>query len=262
MTEPLPLARPRTPRSRVESIGVGLEILKDLARLGGEATLTQIAAATSEPPPKVHRYLMGLLDGGLVEQTGTGTYRLAADAMAIGFAAVQANQPVALAGDRLPRLRDALDASCCVAVLGNMGPTVVRVEEAVGAIVLNIRLGTVLPLLSSAMGRVFAAFARDQATLTRIRSAPRPDPEPEQPIEDVRRQGYAWVKDSLRVGTSALSVPIFDRNGDVAVAIAALGPTGTLDLAPSGQAVPLLRETARELSARLGWTSPSGPDTV
>ena len=248
----------RTPRSRVESIGTGIDILKALARLGGEAGLTRIASATSAAPSKVHRYLMGLVEGGLVERTQEGSYRLAAEAMTIGFAAIQANQPVALAAEVLPVLRDALGASCCAAVLANMGPTVVRVEEAHGAIVLNIRLGSVLPPSRSATGRVFMAFGPDPMLQEQPAETATIGYAPEQSFDRIRSEGYAWIRDTLVAGTSALSVPVFDRHGAVVVALATLGPTGTLDTSPAGAPATLMKDTARRISAQLGYSGAAG----
>lgn len=57
-------------RQRVQSAETGMTILKALARLGGAASLTAIAAEAGENAAKVHRYLSSLTSEGLVAQQG------------------------------------------------------------------------------------------------------------------------------------------------------------------------------------------------
>src|SRR5690606_28599435 len=48
--------------------------------------------------------------------------------------------------------------------VGNRGPTVVHVEQAVRAVTLVTQVGSVLPLLGSSTGLVFNAFLADAET--------------------------------------------------------------------------------------------------
>jgi hypothetical protein len=45
--------------------------------------------------------------------------------------------------------------TCFIAVMGNKGPTIVRIEEPGLPVTVNARVGSVMPLLWSATGRVF-----------------------------------------------------------------------------------------------------------
>mgnify|MGYP000470456320 FL=1 len=60
-------------------------------------------------------------------------------------------------------LRESLRVTCFIAVMGNMGPTVMRMEEPSLPVTVNIRPGSVLPLLWSASGQAFLAFSDDEA---------------------------------------------------------------------------------------------------
>lgn len=94
-------ARPRERRQRVQAAETGMAVLKGLARLGGRASLTAIAAHIDESPAKVHRYLASLIEEGLVAQeSGTQQYHLGLEALQIGLAAMRQADPI-----RLPRRR-------------------------------------------------------------------------------------------------------------------------------------------------------------
>ena len=77
-------------RQRVQSAETGMTILKALARLGGAASLTAIAAEAGENAAKVHRYLSSLTSEGLVAQhPSTQHYHLGPEAVRIGLAALR-----------------------------------------------------------------------------------------------------------------------------------------------------------------------------
>ena len=87
-SEPEPPARPRERRQRVQSAATGMAVLKALARLGGQASLTALAAQVDESPAKVHRYGQRSKKA-VVQQAGSQLYRLGLEALQIGLAAMR-----------------------------------------------------------------------------------------------------------------------------------------------------------------------------
>ncbi|CAC9693720.1 DNA-binding transcriptional activator MhpR [Delftia tsuruhatensis] len=160
-SEPIPT---RERRQRVQAAETCLAVLKALATLGGRASLTAIGVAVEESPAKVHRYLASLMAEGLVEQDRGGTqYALASEAIRVGLAAMRQCDPIRVAEPALVHLREALQVTSFVAVMGNLGPTIVRFEEPGLPVTVNVRVGSVMSLLWSATGRAFFAFMDDDA---------------------------------------------------------------------------------------------------
>ncbi|RYF63987.1 MAG: IclR family transcriptional regulator [Comamonadaceae bacterium] len=258
----LPPARAR--RQRVQSAETGMVVLKGLARLGGRASLTALAAHVGESPAKVHRYLASLQEEGLVAQdAGTQHYLLGAEAIGIGLAAMRQADPVRLAEPALARLRERLEVTSFVAVLGNRGPTVLRIEEPGLPVTVNVRPGTVLSLLWSATGRAFLGFLDDRSVrlmaedeLGQAPPALRLQLDAEGPIdrlrESVRTAGCASVVDTNLRGISAVSAPVHDHTGRVCAVITALGATGGFDASPEGAIARAVCAEARELGRLLG----------
>jgi DNA-binding IclR family transcriptional regulator len=117
-------------RQRVQSAETGMSILKALARLGGAASLTAIASDVDENAAKVHRYLFSLIQEGLVAQNSiTQHYYLGPESTRIGLAALRQCDPVRVGESALLRLRESLQVTCFIAVMGNLGPTVLRIGE-------------------------------------------------------------------------------------------------------------------------------------
>ncbi len=242
-----------------------MAILKALARLGGAASLTAIAGEVGESAAKVHRYLSSFAQEGFVAQNpGTLHYHLGPESIRLGLAALRQCDPVRLGEGALLRLR-ALEITCFIAVMGNLGPTVLRIEEPSLPVTVNIRAGSVLPLLWSATGQAFLAFSDDAESLrqaereyeggTSEQRALLGGPDPIARLRrQVREQGCAIVHDTLLRGISAVSAPILDAGGHVCAVLTALGASNGFDARPDGRICPQVAREAAEISAAMGST--------
>ncbi|WP_082728102.1 IclR family transcriptional regulator [Burkholderia mayonis] len=256
---------PRERRQRVQAAATGMAVLKGLARLGGRATLTALAMHVDESPAKVHRYLASLIEEGFVSQDrGTQQYCLGTEALLIGVAAMRQAEPIRAAEPALVRLREALELTCFVAVMGNRGPTILRIEEPGLPVIVNVRAGSVLSLLGSATGRLFLGLLDDstidamaQAELATAPDELRAQLDTRDPIGALRRTvraaGCTAVRDTNLKGISALSAPLRDYTGHVCAALTVLGATGAFDASLDGEAAAALRREADATSAVLGY---------
>jgi DNA-binding IclR family transcriptional regulator len=260
----------RERRQRVQSAQTGMAVLKGLARLGGRASLTGLAAYVGESPAKVHRYLVSLIEEGLVVQdTGTQQYLLGAEAMLIGVAAMRQADPVRIAEPALVRLREELEVTAFVAVMGNMGPTIIRFEEPGLPVTVNARVGSVMSLLWSSTGRVFLGLLNDarvlalaEAELAHADATLRAQLDPADPIGELRRGVQAVrcasVRDTNLKGISAVSAPLFDHAGKLCAVLTALGATGGFDASLDGPIGVALRRESAAASALLGYLDGAG----
>ncbi|PZQ78445.1 Pca regulon regulatory protein [Xylophilus ampelinus] len=252
-------------RSRVQSAGTAVSVLKALAELGGAASLTSLSAHLGESPSKVHRYLATLVDADLaLQDPATARYLLGPEAITIGLAAMRQSAVLTLAGVELAKLAENHQLSCFAAVLGNHGPTIVRWEEPALPVTVNVRVGSVLPVLWSATGRAFGAFsgaallkelAREE--LTRATPERRHQLSDQRAVDalfqEIRALRCAPMRDVLLNGVSAVAAPIFTESGKVAAVITALGPSGSFDPTPGASTALLVVHAAENVSARLGY---------
>jgi DNA-binding IclR family transcriptional regulator len=146
----------------IQSVEVGFELLQHLAQAGsqpgGPMMLKDIASAAQMSPAKAHRYLVSFQRLGLVMQdAATARYDLGPAALKLGLAALERMDAVQLARARLLPLMDEIGHTLALAVWGNRGPTIVHWQEPAAAVTASLRLGDVMPLLSSATGQCFAA---------------------------------------------------------------------------------------------------------
>lgn len=255
-------ARPR--RQRVQSIATGMQVLKGLAQLGGRASLTALSRHVAENPAKVHRYVTSLMEEGFVSQDpASAHYLLGAESIRVGLTAMRLADPIRVAEAELVHLRERLEMTCFIAVMGNLGPTIVRFEEPGLPVTLNVRVGSVLPLLWSATGRVCLGFLDD----TRVHTLAQEELDAASPERralldrhdpigriqhEVQRLGMAIVEDTNLQGISAIAVPIFDFTERVRAVLTVLGTTGSFDTAADGDVAKLMLEMAEAISGALG----------
>jgi len=253
-------------RAGIQSVEVGFGLLQVLSQAAGPLMLRDLAAAAGMSAAKAHRYLVSFQRLQLVVQDAASTrYDLGPAALKLGLASLSRLDAVKLARDRVAGLMEQIGHTLALAVWGNHGPTIVHWEESPQAVTVNLRLGDVMPLLSSATGRCFAAWlSRDAITpllkeeIARAQKQGRADvpstlAEAGALLEEVRRHGSARVVDTLLPGIVAFCAPVFDSDGHIALGMVALGPSGTFDPAWEGAVDRPLRAAARQLSSDLGY---------
>lgn len=255
-------------RAGIQSVEVGFALLEGLAQARAPLMLKEAAAAAGMSAAKAHRYLVSFQRLGLVTQDPrTSRYDLGPASLKLGLAALTRLDPVRLARERMPALLEALQHTVALAVWGNHGPTVVHWEESAQSVTANLRLGDVMPLLSSATGRCFAAYLPAELTqgmlnaeMQRAQQTGRTDLPLNQKdlralLAEVRAHGTARVVDTLLPGIVAFCTPVFDSSGHLVMGITTLGSIATFDPAYGGAIDTALRATARQLSADLGHSS-------
>ena len=164
----------------IQSVEIGLRVAKVLAESPGALQLKELAARAGLSASKTHRYLVSLTRVGLVQQVD-GRYDLGGMALGFGLAALARIDVVRSASPALASVRDRTGATTFLAVWGYNGPTIVRWEESSHPVTLNVRVGSTMPLLTSATGRLFAAFLPAEQTDAMLRGE----------VQSLRKRGAA-----------------------------------------------------------------------
>lgn len=251
----------RAPRG-IQSVEVGGQLLKVLARTGRRMALKDLAREAEMTAAKAHPYLVSFCKLGLMEQDrASGHYGLGPLAIQMGLISLQQADPVRMAVAELPSLAQEIGYTVSVAMWSGQGPVIIRVEEGPTHVYVAMRHGTPASLRHTATGKIFTAFS-DPARISPLLQAEGhrlDEPAFAQELEAIRSQHLSVVENQLLSGVSALAVPVFDGFGQLVLAIAAIGPSVTLTLDPDGLPAQKLRALARQLSQRLG--APETPTT-
>lgn len=251
----------------IQAIRIGFDVLDCLATARQAMPLGAIANATGMAPSKLRFYLVSFIQLGLVTQDPlSGHYNLGPHAIKLGLAALEQFDVVTASRRALHDLADQLGYSAFLAVWGNHGPTVVSRVDGRNKTVLEIRVGSVLPLLNSAIGRVYLSYMPRAATDGLVRAeavlskrAGSLASAVEKLVKSTRITGVAVARGTLLTGFTAIACPVMDHAGLPAAAMSVIGRIGSLDDHPDGKPARLLRSVTTNLSEQIGWRD-GGPD--
>jgi DNA-binding IclR family transcriptional regulator len=252
-------------RAGIQSVEVGFGLLQVLGEAAGPLMLRDLARAANMSAAKAHRYLVSFQRLQLVVQDAASTrYDLGPAALKLGLASLERLDAVKLARERAALLMEEIGHTLALAVWGNHGPTIVHWEESPSAVTVNLRLGDVMPLLTSATGLCFAAHAPKEAIAPMLKEemaraqrqgrsgVPTTMTEVRVLLDGVRQRGASRVVDTLLPGIVGFCVPVFDSDGHMALGMVALGPAGIFDAEWGGAVEKPLRAAAAQLSRDLG----------
>ena len=268
MPDSKPPTKPREAdgKNGVQSLEIGMAILSAISSGHRSMMLKDIAAAADMPASKVHRYIVSLVRSGLVEQDpGTSRYDLGPFALSLGLVAVDRLDRVKLGLSAIADLRDEINQTTALAVWSDNGPVIIRSLRPYRPITVNVVTGTALQMLTSASGRVFAAWlprettealiGRERATLVLP-----PNLQTTSGIDallaQVRADKLSVVSDyHLVPGVAAAAAPVFNFKHEITLSILAIGVKDMINLSPDGRVVTALKRCADDLSRRLGHTT-------
>ena len=249
-------------RRGIQSIEIGSELLLQLARHVRPVPLKDLAKAAGMTTGKAHPYMVSFLKVGFVTQTSGGHYELGPLALQLGLTRLQRMDPVKEASPLLEPLAHATGQSVALVVWGNLGPTIVRLEEPIQPLHVNLRTGTVMSLSTTATGRLFAAYMPPKMIerlmteeLTRQSygtAEPLSHDLLEQRLAEIRKHGLSRTKGNPIPGIDAFCAPVFDSMGHLVLGILIMGPTATFDSDWEGKIATPLRQCALDVSRRLG----------
>ena len=211
-------------RRGVQSVEIGLRVLMAVADQRGAATLSVIGEAAGLSASQTHRYLASLIAAGMVRQEGrSGLYDLDAGAIRLGLAGLARLDVFRAVDERMPAFVRETGRTCLVAVLGDAGPTLVRWFAGAPPVITSLAVGSVLPLVHSATGRIFLTFGDRPAINARLAALEGADRADAAVVEALRAQvaqeGCALIDGNLIPGLRALAAPVFDLQGRLALVV-------------------------------------------
>jgi DNA-binding IclR family transcriptional regulator len=257
-------------RRGIQSIEIGSNLLLQLARHVRPIALKDLAKAAGMTAGKAHPYMVSFLKVGFVKQTDAGHYELGPLALQLGLSTLQRMDPVKEASQLIEDLARETNQSVAIAVWGNLGPTIVRLEEPIQPLHVNLRTGTVMSLANTATGRLFAAYMPPKTVegllgdeLSRFghgtgSAAASTREALESLLAETRKHGLSRTRGQPIPGIDALCAPVFDAEGHIVLGILAMGPTATFDSNWDGAVAKALKRCATEVSRRIGRTLAAG----
>lgn len=251
----------------IQSIEVGMPLLAALAKASRPLTLSELARETGMAASKAHKYLASFARSGAVEQNQhSGLYDLGPLALRLGLSALRRIDVNEIALGAMVKLRDCLNQTITLTSWMPLGPTIVRIVESSRLVNITLRPGSILPVLSSSSGPLFAAYLDSSQTralieqelqsaskaLAKLKLSTYKDVDSF--LDNIRKRGIAQSNETVLPGVTGLSAPVFNHEGIVAT-LSVVAVKADVDLSLRGDAARALMSHARAVSSRLGADS-------
>lgn len=233
-----------------------LAILGTFAPGESRLTLTQISRRAKLPIATVHRLAGELVAWGAIEREPDATYRVGVRLWEIGSLAPVRTGLRELAIPYMEDLYEASHANVQLAVLHGLDALFVEKISGRDSVPIVTRVGGRLPLHATGVGKVLLAHAPPEVLEGLLargleRLTPRTIVEPEELrrcLEDVRRNGFAYTRDEMTVGSISVGAPIVGPDAAVVAALSIVVGSTSTDV---GRLAPVVRTAARALSRRV-----------
>lgn len=213
----------------IQSLEIGLSVLDVLIDYHEPMMLKDIAQAMQMHPAKVHRYLVSLIRKDYARKLSDGRYGLGARVNALGHNSFDQNNILQRLTNAAVEIKDTVNCGVQIAKWFSEGPIVIHSFEPDSPISIITRIGSRMPLTSSATGRLFASYqsntiikplvlAEWQGDIDILAAVPTITSESAELSAkwqaftelqtDIRTQGYALVTGVMLMGINAISIPI------------------------------------------------------
>ncbi len=230
------MAEPRKTQQGINSVVIGMRVLDVIVDAGSALSLNAISAEVDMSPAKVHRYLVSLIETGLVERLKEpGLYDLGPKALKIGFKAIQRIDRVSIANEEVLALNGRVDETVFLSIWNDGEALVVGRKASSRPITLLVRIGEVLSPFHSSVGRLFAAFLSNEekkSLLKSFSSLPRKpkigDAELDKTefideLSNIAEARMATGLGDFQSNVCSYSVPILNARGEIEFALTVIG---------------------------------------
>lgn len=251
-------AGPAETRRGIQSVETGLRLLAELAAANGPVTLTSLSARSGLSPSQTHRYLQSLVASGMAMQQESLRYDLGPGVMRIGIAALSRLDAFNSAELRMHEFVEVTGRTASLAVWSELGPVLVRWFRGRPPVLINLPVGSQLPLFASATGQVFLGLLSEselEGPLAMARAHGIAAPDLSSLRATVRATLSAEVGPPLLEGLRSVAAPIFDLQGRVQVVAAAVAP-GIVPADADRDIGQRLRRACREATEAIGGVWP------
>lgn len=246
----------------IQAMEVGGLFLKHLADAGQPMSLAELSSVSGIPPNQVFTYMVSLLRTGLIKRDPvTSRYEPGPLSLSLGLHALSQLPAVRHAIQPSLELATTTNQSVLIAAWADRGPTVVQCLEPGVSLHAGIHVGTVMSLVHTTTGRVFAAYKSQEIIAPMVATdihlqTPAGDKLTKRQFEellvDIKRRRIARGEGLPIPGIDSLSAPVLDASGAVVLVVTLFGVSSRFETAWKGKLAEGLTKVCRDISTSLG----------
>lgn len=250
----------------VQSLTRGLRLLETLAEAEGGLSLTVLAARADLAPSTTHRLLNTLAAEGFVYQSPeTGHWYIGLKTYRVGAAFLATRDFVGESHVYLRRLMETSGETANLSILDGHHVCFIAQVQCHEVMRMLVRLGSRIPAHASGSGKAILAALPDDALEAWLKGGvlepltPKTITDPNalrRQLATIRARGYSFDDEENALGLRCVAAAIHDEHGEPLGAISLAGPIARLSDERILELGPLVAQTAREITERLGGHPP------
>lgn len=247
----------------IQSIERALKIIDLFDEQTKELKITEISRQMNLHKSTVHSLLKTLQLHDYIDQDEeTGKYRLGMKLVEKGQLVLQGLDIRVVAESCLRKLSQLTGQTVHLVVLDGSEGVYIDKVEGIKAAIRYSRIGRRIPLHSSAVGKVLAAYQKPEVVTKLMKGyqftvhTPYTIKDKEMflaEIAQVKEDGVAYDREENEPGVRCAAVAVFDHSGNAAAAISISTLVSQVDNDQLTQFVQLLKEETKQISVQLGY---------
>jgi IclR family pca regulon transcriptional regulator len=223
------------PKNTVQSLAKGFRILQAFTAEEAELTMAEVARKAGMDNATAFRFLNTLVEIGYVEKVADSRrFRLTLKVLDLGFHAIARSDLRTHARPILRSLVGALNEAASIGVLdGSSVMYAERVQAGLTQLGVDVRIGSRVPVYSSAVGQAILAWLPRETQLRVLNGQPLVKLTATtitdidallQRLDQIRTIGYALSDGETVAGLYVLAVPVLDVDGVPVAALSVAAP--------------------------------------
>lgn len=244
----------------VQSLEVGLGVLNALVEHQQPIILKDLSLKLDMHPAKVHRYLVSLIRMDYAKQLDDGQYALGDQAWRLGLNCIQHTDALQLVQSMIYDLQAQVGCSIQISKWSPRGPLVVQAMESNHPIAIITKVGSVMPLVHSAAGRLFASFLPEQIIRPLMQDEWQKADAQQHTLnpknwdeflllkQSIQSEQMALAQGDLLVGINAVGFPVFNAQGMIDFCVVAIDTEKFLPLDAESEKLNILRENVAAMN--------------
>ncbi|MDO5678768.1 MAG: IclR family transcriptional regulator C-terminal domain-containing protein [Pelistega sp.] len=204
----------------------GLEVIKSFNEETPTLTVSELANKVGLSRAAARRFLLTLSKLGYANQNN-GQFNLSARILDLGYSYLASLNFMDRVNPIIEQVARDLNESCSITVLEDKEIVYIARASRNRLVSMNLQIGARLPAYVTSTGRVFLSGLSDVQLEAFFEDEPCPKltvhtktaKQTIAEIKKVRAQGYCLVNQELELGMSSLSVPVYNRNNQLMLAL-------------------------------------------
>lgn len=226
----------------IRAIERAFKLLECFSTENPQVGVTELAESIGLPKATTFRIAETLEQlGYLNKDESRQAYTISAKVLRLGQVFLDNLDFRTVAISYMKKIRDTLDETISLYIIVNNKRVCVERINSSQSLRRVVTVGDEVPLGRGASGKVLLAFSELDFGVD------------EEVLENVRKNGYAYSASERGEGISAISVPLRNFKGEVIAALTISGSSIRYNEESVPRYIKLMKETAAEISARLGF---------